>query len=549
MSQNLHSIIAEPLVRTTVHGLPGTPALLALARFRYAPRAKFGPAAGPGPVAFVVESGSLVFSAQGQVSVRRAGSATTESPPSDTEFTVQNGDQVLIPGGVVHAVLNAGPAPATILGAATFPGSGPPKSFPDGVSFVPLVMNTVTTLAGSPAEYSLDRVTLAPDSREADTFYSGPGLHYVESGTLDVQVISGEARLTSGTAGGAVQTIGAGQQIQVARGQGIVVPSGSIATIGNTAPHAAVVLSLRTRAAFGVAPAVAAIEPTEVLKSFVQTVMDGAKPEAAKDFLAPGFFSHDQPPALQDKDADVGAFLARVIFPAFSSFQTTFPKLIQEGDLVAGHWIQTFKHSGDGYFGSKATGRAVRIDGFTIARVKEGRLVEHFEERDIPSWHRTIGLGFPLGSLEGSSQSLLSADTDKKVINDYFGAWRSGNRVFMTQTMTSDFVNTTLLPGQQSGSAGMVQLMTALRNALDGFQVTIDLLIADGAGTVFSRVRFSGVHKASLFGVAATGKALEISAIDRFTVRNGQIAERAGLLDEATLAIQLGKLQPGLPEG
>jgi predicted ester cyclase/mannose-6-phosphate isomerase-like protein (cupin superfamily) len=563
MSQRQHSIIVEPLVRATVDKLPSGPALLALARFRYAPKARFGPAAGPGPVAFVVESGSLIFSAQGAVSLRRnTGDRRTEWPPPNQEFTVQPGDELLIPGNVVHAVRNAGNIPAMILGAATFPGGGPPKNFPDGVTFMPLVMNSVSTLAPAPAEYALNRVTLAPGSREPDAYYMGPGLHYVEDGTLNIQVINGEVQIIHDLMRGQIETVRAGAQASIQKAQGAVVPAGAVITIGNEGPRPVVVMSLRTGAAFvdrsGVGASGNRLGPVigdrpslgleQILPSFIRDVMDSSNPAAVAKYLAPGFFSHDLPPAstfeAEKTTAEgVAFFLGKQIFPSFSRFQTKFAKLLSEGDLVASHWIQTFQHTGDGYFGAKASGASVTIHGFTIGRVKDGQLVEHWEQRDIPTWHRTIGIGFPLGPLEGG-RGLRTPEQDKAVVAEYWKAWNSGERIAMERLLAPTFTNNLLIAGQLPGFDGIMQLMDVMRNALGGFQVTLDLLVTDGTGQVFSRVRFSGTHQNTFFGVPATGRAVEFGAIDLFTVQNGVIVDRSGLIDESLLAIQLGVLKP-----
>jgi predicted ester cyclase/quercetin dioxygenase-like cupin family protein len=562
MSQRQHSIIVEPLVRATVDKLPSGPALLALARFRYAPKARFGPAAGPGPVAFVVESGSLIFSAQGAVSLRRnTGDRRTEWPPPNQEFTVQPGDEVLIPGNVVHAVRNAGNTPAMILGAATFPGGGPPKNFPDGVTFMPLVMNSVSTLAPAPAEYALNRVTLAPGGREPEAYYVGPGLHYVEDGTLNIQVINGEVQIIHDLMRGQIETVRAGNQASMQKAQGAVIPAGAVVSIGNEGSRPVVVMSLRTGAAFvDRSVAASATRPgaaigtgpglgiEQILPSFIRDVMDSSNPAAVAKYLAPGFFSHDLPPAstfeAEKTTAEgVAFFLGKQIFPSFSRFQTKFAKLLSEGDLVASHWIQTFQHTGDGYFGAKASGAQVTIHGFTIGRVKDGQIVEHWEQRDIPTWHRTIGIGFPLGPLEGG-RGLRTPEQDKAVVAEYWKAWNSGERIAMQRLLAPTFTNNLLIAGQLPGFDGITQLMDAMRNALAGFQVTLDLLVTDGTGQVFSRVRFSGTHQNTFFGVPATGRAVEFGAIDLFTVQNGVIVDRSGLIDESLLAIQLGVLKP-----
>jgi steroid delta-isomerase-like uncharacterized protein len=565
MSQILHSVVAEPLVRTTVDNLPAGPALLALARFRYAPRARFGPAAGPGPVAFVVESGTLVFSAQGEVALRRAGSpGGFTAPAPNKEFTVQPGDEVLIPGDVVHAVRNTGTTPATILGAATFPGGGPPRQFPDGVAFIPLVMSQVSALAPAPADYAVNRITLAAGSRDADVFHAGPGLHYVESGTLDLRIGQGEVAISRDAQAGRTETARAGQQVQLAAGEGAIVPAGSVVSIGNSGAGDAVVLSLRTGAAGGISGAVTA-EPDNraILAKFITSVMDSAKPENASQFLAPNFISHDAPPGpagqagavVFDKAdfAGVVSFLKNVIFPAFSGFKTGFKIVIQDGDLVAGQWIQNFKHTGDGYFGARATQANIAVQGFTIVRVKDGKMTEHWEQRDIASWHKQIGLGFALGGLANTSgldaRAAAATTPDKELVAKFYEAWNKKDAATLSGLLTSDFVNNHPMQGQQAGREGMIQFMNAFHGALGGCQVVVDLLVGDGAGTVFARVRYSGTHQNTLLGIPATGKPIEIPAIEVFTTRGSQISARTGQLDEALLAVELGVFSPGSGTG
>jgi predicted ester cyclase len=464
-----------------------------------------------------------------------------------------------------------------ILGAATFPGGGPPRNFPDGVTFMPLVMNSVSTLAPAPAEYALNRVTLAPGSREPEAYYVGPGLHYVEDGTLNIQVVNGEVQIIHDLMRGRIETVRTGNQASMQKAQGAIITAGSVVTIGNEGSRPVVVMSLRTGPAFvdrsiaasatrpgaviGTRPgAVIGTRPgavigtgpglgiEQILPSFIRDVMDSSNPAAVAKYLAPGFFSHDLPaastPEAEKTTAEgVAFFLGKQIFPSFSRFQTKFAKLLSEGDLVASHWVQTFQHTGDGYFGAKASGAQVTIHGFTIGRVKDGQLVEHWEQRDMQTWHRTIGVGFPLGPLEGG-RGLKTPEQDKAVVAEYWKTWNTGERIVMERLLAPTFTNNLLIAGQLPGIDGIMQLMDAMRNALAGFQVTLDLLVTDGTGQVFSRVRFSGTHQDTLFGVPATGRAVEFGAIDLLTVQDGVIVERWGLIDEALLAIQLGVLKP-----
>jgi predicted ester cyclase len=60
-----------------------------------------------------------------------------------------------------------------------------------------------------------------------------------------------------------------------------------------------------------------------------------------------------------------------------------------EGDLVIDHWSSEGTHRG-AFFGIEPTGKNVRIEGFSVWRIKDGRAVEAWGLVDIASLMRQL---------------------------------------------------------------------------------------------------------------------------------------------------------------
>jgi steroid delta-isomerase-like uncharacterized protein len=68
--------------------------------------------------------------------------------------------------------------------------------------------------------------------------------------------------------------------------------------------------------------------------------------------------------------------------------------VVASGPMAACRWTATLTHTGD-QLGVRATGRAVRITGMTIARVEDGRIVEGWNEWDRLGFATALGLVAP----------------------------------------------------------------------------------------------------------------------------------------------------------
>ncbi len=101
----------------------------------------------------------------------------------------------------------------------------------------------------------------------------------------------------------------------------------------------------------------------------------------------------------------------------------------------------------------------------------------------------------------------------------------------------------TPLPTPGPGIPAMNNVITTCRAAFHGLQVTVDDIMADG-DKVTARFTARGTHDGEFMGLPPTGKAITMTGIEIFRIKEGKIAELWGEANLMGLMQQLGIL-PG----
>jgi ketosteroid isomerase-like protein len=101
----------------------------------------------------------------------------------------------------------------------------------------------------------------------------------------------------------------------------------------------------------------------------------------------------------------------------------------------------------------------------------------------------------------------------------------------------------TPLPTPGPGIEAMNNVITTCRAAFHGLHVTIDDIMVDG-DTVTARFTARGIHKGEFMGLPPTGKAITMTGIEIFRIKEKKIAELWGEANLMGLLQQLGIL-PG----
>ena len=81
---------------------------------------------------------------------------------------------------------------------------------------------------------------------------------------------------------------------------------------------------------------------------------------------------------------------------AIPDLHITIEDMLAEGDKVASRWVLKGTHKGD-LMGAKPTGNKISVSQTVVFRVKDGKVVEHWANRDDLGFLQQIGLIPPLG--------------------------------------------------------------------------------------------------------------------------------------------------------
>ena len=80
----------------------------------------------------------------------------------------------------------------------------------------------------------------------------------------------------------------------------------------------------------------------------------------------------------------------RIMLAGFPDYQTVIEDLFAEGDKVAARIIMSGTNTGS-FMGIPATGKRVSFTGIYIARIADGKIVEHWGEEDSVSLLQQLG--------------------------------------------------------------------------------------------------------------------------------------------------------------
>jgi steroid delta-isomerase-like uncharacterized protein len=121
-------------------------------------------------------------------------------------------------------------------------------------------------------------------------------------------------------------------------------------------------------------------ENKALVRRYYDEVLTGRDRELLGQLVDPSFVSHISGGA----DVGVGVYAAAVAatHAAFPDLAVTVHDQVAEEDKVVSRWSATGTHTG-GFAGVAATGRSITVTGIHIHRVRDGRLVEHWEELNL----------------------------------------------------------------------------------------------------------------------------------------------------------------------
>jgi steroid delta-isomerase-like uncharacterized protein len=94
------------------------------------------------------------------------------------------------------------------------------------------------------------------------------------------------------------------------------------------------------------------------------------------------------------------------------------------------------------------------------------------------------------------------------------------------------------------GPAGYMNVLGMMRGGFSDIQWTLEETIAEG-DNVAARFTMRGTHDGTFYGVPATGKKIEVRAMNFYRLRGGQFVEEYGQPDLLELLQQIGAIPRG----
>lgn len=133
-------------------------------------------------------------------------------------------------------------------------------------------------------------------------------------------------------------------------------------------------------------------DPRSLALRWFDEIWNQGRLETADELLAPGAVVHD--PGIAGHDANDPSDLkeqVQTLRGAFPDLHIHVDEIVCEGDYVAMRCTASGTHLGDG-LGIPPTGREIRIQGMSMGRWENGRLCEGWNQFDLMSLFRQLGL-------------------------------------------------------------------------------------------------------------------------------------------------------------
>ena len=128
------------------------------------------------------------------------------------------------------------------------------------------------------------------------------------------------------------------------------------------------------------------------------------------------------------------------------------------------------------------------------------------------------------------------------MVRYYEEIWNQGRLEVCDELIAPDDVNhSALLPGLPPGPGGVKQIVAAVRRAFPHLHYTIEDIVLGGDKAAL-RVTMRGTHRGEFFGVAPTGRKVEVQELQIEHLRDGQIVAHWHLIDDLGLRHPLGLL-------
>lgn len=138
------------------------------------------------------------------------------------------------------------------------------------------------------------------------------------------------------------------------------------------------------------------------------------------------------------------------------------------------------------------------------------------------------------------------SDGNKALVKRFFDEVINGDNLdLIDELLTDDFVEHEEFPGLEPNRDGVKEFFRRFRSGFPDGTFTAEEMIAEG-DTVAVRVTIRGTHQGEFIGIPATGKSVQVAAMDFISCKDGKMTAHWGVGDMVAMLQQLGVMpEPG----
>jgi steroid delta-isomerase-like uncharacterized protein len=135
-----------------------------------------------------------------------------------------------------------------------------------------------------------------------------------------------------------------------------------------------------------------------------------------------------------------------------------------------------------------------------------------------------------------------ASDVNKELMRRFYDEVINGRNLdLIDELLSDDFVEHEEFPGIPPTRDGVKQIFETFYAAFPDIHFRVDDLLAEG-DLVAARVTITGTHEGEFMGVPATGRSVEITAMDLVSFEDGKGTAHWGVGDMVSLLQQLGAM-------
>jgi predicted ester cyclase len=261
----------------------------------------------------------------------------------------------------------------------------------------------------------------------------------------------------------------------------------------------------------------------DLLHRYHVEIWEEGHPEKAADYMGPGFTSHAFPVSMPHGQQAGPDFMMK-FFAAFPDLTSHEDAIFSKGDRVSLQWTLRGTQTVD-FFGIAPTGRQIEVSGMDVLRVENGKFVEHWGGVADQMDDIIAQLTAP-DAAEQAARAEEAANRD--LLHRYHvEIWEGGHPEkaadYMGPGFTSHAFPVSMPNGQQAGPDFMMKFFAAFPD-LTSHE---DAIFSQG-DRVSLQWTLRGTQTVDFFGIAPTGRQIEVSGMDVLRVENGKFVEHWG---------------------